>query len=76
MKFFGELIALREVSTLGQVEAILGQQLIRAEVMRIEIDTLKQKAERETWQQRWAALAIFALVGAILGCVAVVKAAQ
>ena len=68
------MFAQPQLTTLGQVETVLGQHLIRIEVLRIQIETLRHTAERERWQERLAALAVFALVGAVIGCVTVFSA--
>lgn len=68
------MFAQPRLTTLGQVETVLGQHLIRIEVLRIQIETLRHTAERERWQERLAALAVFALVGAVIGCVVVTGA--
>jgi hypothetical protein len=76
MKFFGELISQPAVSPLGQVEAVLGRELVRLEVMRIEIEALRYSAEQDRWHERLAALAVFALMGAVIGCVLVTHAVR
>jgi len=68
------MFAQPRLTTLGQVETVLGQHLIRIEVLRIQIETLRHTAERERWQERLAALAVFALIGAVIGCAAVASA--
>jgi hypothetical protein len=44
MKLFGELIAQPH---LAQIETVLGDQLIRADVLRIEIEALRYSADRD-----------------------------
>lgn len=56
------------VSHLAQVEEVLGQQLIRADVLRLEIDALRYRAEQDRWHQFAAAIAVGLLIGAVIGC--------
>jgi len=44
------------------------------EVLRIQIETLRHTVDRERWQERLAALAVFALIGAVIGCVTLFSA--
>jgi hypothetical protein len=55
-------------SPLAQIEQVLGEQLIRADVLRLEIEALRYSAEKDRWQQTLAIFAIAALVGAVVGC--------
>ncbi len=68
------MFAQPRLTTLGQVETVLGQHLIRMEVLRIQIETLRHTVDRERWQERLAALAVFALIGAVIGCVTLFSA--
>lgn len=61
-------------SPLAQVETVLGEQLIRADVLRNEIDTLRYSAEKERWQQTLAMFVVALLIGAVIGCVLVTRA--
>jgi hypothetical protein len=76
VKLFGELIAQVPLSSLGQIEAVLGKHLVRLELLRIEIEALRYSAEQDLWQERLAALAVFALMGAVIGCVLVTHAVR
>jgi hypothetical protein len=58
-------------SPLAQVLGALGEKLVEADVRRLEIEALRWDVERERWQERVAALVVFALIGAIVGLVAV-----
>lgn len=55
-------------SPLAQIETVLGEQLIRADVLRLEIEALRYAAEQERWHQLAAAIAVGLLLGAVLGC--------
>jgi len=66
MKFFGV-----PLSSLAQVETALGDHLIRAEVVRIQIETLRHEAEREGWHLLAAMVAVGLLIGAVVGCMTV-----
>jgi hypothetical protein len=63
-------------SPLAQIETVLGEQLIRADVLRLEIEALRYSAEQDRWQQFVAAIAVGLLIGAVIGCVVVTRAAR
>lgn len=59
------------MSQLAQVQMLLGERLIEMDMLRMEIQALRYVAQRERWQERFAALAVFALVGAVVGLLGV-----
>jgi len=63
-------------SPLAQIETVLGEQLIRADVLRLEIEALRYSAEKDRWQQVAAAIAVGLLIGAVVGCRLVLLAAR
>ena len=71
--FFGDLIAQPPLTALARVEASLGNQLIRAEILRGEIETLRAVADQDRWQQTVAMLAVGLLLGAVIGCTLVTR---
>jgi hypothetical protein len=64
---FGELIAQPPLTTLARVETSLGNHLVRAEILRIEIDTLRQEAEGSAWHFLATMAAVGLLIGAVVG---------
>jgi len=73
--FFGDLIAQPPLTALARVEASLGNQLIRAEILRGEIEALRHEADSDRWQQTVAMLAVGLLLGAVIGCTLVTRLA-
>jgi hypothetical protein len=71
--FFGDLIAQPPLTALARVEASLGSQLIRAEILRGEIEALRHEADSDRWQQTAAMLAVGLLLGAVIGCTLVTR---
>jgi hypothetical protein len=75
--FFGDLIAQPPLTALARIEASLGSKLIRAEILGIEIQALRQHAEesreKDRWQQTVAMLAVGLLLGAVIGCTLVTR---
>lgn len=76
MEFFGDLIGQPPLSPLGQIQAVLGAQLIRGELLRIEIEALRHEADQDRWQQFVAMMAVGLLVGAVVGCAIVTRSAR
>jgi hypothetical protein len=58
-------------SPLSQIETVLAEKLLEADCERVTIEALRYSAEADRWQERFAALAVFALVGAVIGFVIV-----
>jgi hypothetical protein len=73
--FFGDLIAQPPLTALARVEASLGNQLIRAEILRSEIESLRAVADQDRWQQTVAMLTVGLLLGAVIGCTLVTRLA-
>jgi hypothetical protein len=64
------------MNRLAQIETVLGERLIRMDVLRLEIDALRYSADQDRWQQTVAMLAVGLLIGAAIGCVLVTRATQ
>ena len=58
-----------ELSPLAQVQLVLGEKLLEADCERVSIDVTRHTRDMDMWQERFTALAVFALIGLVIGCV-------
>jgi hypothetical protein len=61
---------------LAQIYEVLGQKMIEADMKRLEIEALRYSRDRELWQERLAALVVFALIGGAIGLFVVTHAVR
>jgi hypothetical protein len=61
-------------SPLSQIETVLAEKLLEADCERVTIEALRYSRDRDLWQERLAALVVFALIGGAIGLFVVTHA--